>query len=102
MTKRTREREIRRRRRKKRKMKKVTMEREVATVASYTSRAISALRCCFCFYLALPNLPLLLWLVRATVEAFRVVDAPAKVFFLLMKNTEEILPFCTQILQFQA
>ncbi|XLU81064.1 hypothetical protein S245_004484, partial [Arachis hypogaea] len=43
-----------------------------------------------------------LWLVRATVEAFRVADAPAKVFFLLMENNEEILPFCTQILQFQA
>ncbi|XLU93664.1 hypothetical protein S245_008016, partial [Arachis hypogaea] len=38
----------------------------------------------------------------ATAEAFRVVDAPAKVFFLLMENTEEILPFCTQIFQFQA
>ncbi|XLR27048.1 hypothetical protein S83_054948, partial [Arachis hypogaea] len=40
--------------------------------------------------------------VRVTAEAFRVADAPAKVFFLLMENTEEILPFCTQIFQFQA
>ncbi|XLU93687.1 hypothetical protein S245_008039, partial [Arachis hypogaea] len=39
---------------------------------------------------------------RATAEAFRVADAPAKVFFLLMENNEKILPFCTQILQFQA
>ncbi|XLU19482.1 hypothetical protein S245_055548, partial [Arachis hypogaea] len=43
-----------------------------------------------------------LWLVRATAEAFRVDDAPANVFFLLMENKKEILPFCTQILQFQA
>nr|XP_029149231.1 uncharacterized protein LOC114924008 [Arachis hypogaea] len=43
-----------------------------------------------------------LWLVQATAEAFRVADAPAKVFFLLMENTEEIFPFCAQIFQFQA
>ncbi|KAL4338299.1 hypothetical protein AHAS_Ahas12G0196300 [Arachis hypogaea] len=42
-----------------------------------------------------------LWLVRATAEAFRVADAPAKVFFLLMKNTEEIFSFCAQIFKFQ-
>nr|XP_025647358.1 sodium/hydrogen exchanger 3-like [Arachis hypogaea] len=60
MTKRTREREIRHRRRKKRKMEKATMEREVATAASCTSRAISALHCCCRFYLALPD-PLLLY-----------------------------------------
>ncbi|QHO41352.1 uncharacterized protein DS421_5g144970 [Arachis hypogaea] len=46
MTKRTREREIRHRRRKRRNMEKATMEKEVATAASCTSRAISALRCC--------------------------------------------------------
>ncbi|XLR22983.1 hypothetical protein S83_050883, partial [Arachis hypogaea] len=40
--------------------------------------------------------------LQATAEAFRVADAPAKVFFLLMENTEEIFPFCAQIFQFQA
>ncbi|RYR30373.1 hypothetical protein Ahy_B01g055150 isoform B [Arachis hypogaea] len=57
-------------------MEKATMEREVATAASCTSRAISALRCCcrICRCLFFPSL----WLVRATAEDFRVADAPAK------------------------
>ncbi|XLR35002.1 hypothetical protein S83_062902, partial [Arachis hypogaea] len=94
-------------------MEKVTMEREVATAASYTYRAISALCCCCRFYLALLDPPLLIVMSHYTwhnvTKSSRVTTNPGKsvgissmlLGFILVEREAFVFPllFLSKLLQ---